>query len=178
MGLDATKAILIPYKGISPKIHSSVFLAPGSIVIGDVEIGKESGIWFGAIVRGDVNYIKIGKRTNIQDLSVVHVTKDRFPTIIEDDVTVGHSVVVHGCVIHSRCLLGIGSRILDGAEVGPDSIVAAGSVVTEGFRVPPRTLVMGIPAKIRRELTEEEVERIKNNSLHYVDYRLHYMNSK
>ena len=121
--------IIEPYGGRSPRLHASVFVAESGAVIGDVEIGEGSSIWYGVVVRGDVNAIRIGARTNVQDLSVVHVTTDTHPTILGDDVTVGHRAVLHGCTVRDRCLVGIGAIVLDGAEIGPDSMVGAGALV-------------------------------------------------
>ena len=167
--------IVMAYEGKVPRIHESAYLAPGSCVVGDVEIGEESGIWFGTVVRGDVHHVRIGRRTNIQDGSLVHVTKGKWPAVIEDEVTIAHHAVVHGCIIHGCCLIGIGARVLDGAEVGPESIVAAGALVPEGFRVPPRSLVVGIPAVVKKSLADEDVARIRQFAANYVAYRLNYM---
>ncbi len=139
-----------------PQIHETAFVAENAIVIGDVEVGEEASIWFGSIIRGDVNYIRIGARTNIQDASVIHVSSKTHPTILEDEITVGHRVTLHGCYIETGCLIGIGSIILDGAHVGKNSLVAAGSLITPNTHIPPRSLVMGSPAKVKRALTEEE----------------------
>ncbi len=145
------------FQGITPKIHESVYIAENAIIIGDVEIGEQSSVWFGSILRGDVNFIRVGKRTNIQDGSIVHVSSKTHPTVIEDEVTLGHRVTLHGCHIESGCLIGIGVIILDGARVGRDSLVAAGSLVTPKTVLPPRSLVMGSPARVKRELTSEEI---------------------
>ncbi len=159
-----------PFNGISPNIHPTAFLVESAQVIGDVEIGEYSGVWFNAVVRGDVNYIRIGKRTNVQDNSVLHVTKDTHPLFVEDDVTIGHNVTLHGCRVKSRCLIGMGAIVLDGAEIGEDSIIGAGALVTEGTVVPQRSLLLGMPAKVKRELTDEEVERILKSARNYIDY--------
>src|SRR3954469_25669220 len=120
------------FRGIVPKIHDTAFIAPGAIVIGDVEIGEDSSVWFGSIVRGDVNYIRIGARTNIQDMTMIHVLSKTHPTVLEDEITVGHRVTLHGCHVESRCLIGIGAILLDGVRVGNNSLVAAGSLLTPG----------------------------------------------
>lgn len=144
------------FQNIAPKIHETAFVAETAVVIGDVEIGAESSVWYGAIVRGDVNYIRIGARTNIQDGSIIHVTSKTHPTILEDEVTLGHRVTLHGCYVEMGCLIGIGAIVLDGARIGKNSLVAAGSLVTPNTIVPENSLVMGSPAKVKRELTEEE----------------------
>lgn len=150
-------AVMIKFfQNIAPKIHETAFVAETAVVIGDVEIGAESSIWYGAIVRGDVNYIRIGARTNIQDGSIIHVTSKTHPTILEDEVTLGHRVTLHGCYVETGCLIGIGAIVLDGARIGKNSLVAAGSLVTPNTVVPENSLVMGSPAKVKRELTEEE----------------------
>ena len=161
--------------GKRPKIHPSVWLAPGTHVVGDVEIGEGSSVWFNSVIRGDVERVRIGARTNIQDLTMVHVMRDTHPTTIGDEVTVGHAAVLHGCTIEDRCLIGMGAMLLNGAHVGADSIVAAGSLVTEGMRIPPRSLVMGRPAKVKRPLSDEEVAEIRWYADNYVAYRLDYM---
>lgn len=151
-------------------IHPTAWIAPGVIIVGDVEIGAQSSIWFGTVVRGDVHSIRIGARSNVQDNCTVHVTNGVWPVEIGDDVSIGHGVVVHGCTIGDGSLIGIGSRILDGARVGEGALVAAGSVVREGFEVPPRTLAAGVPAKVKRDLESDELERVRRNSLNYLEY--------
>lgn len=158
-----------------PKIHDSVFIAENAIVIGDVEIGKDSSIWYGCILRGDVNYIRIGARTNIQDASVIHVSKGTHPTVLEDEITVGHRVTLHGCHVESNCLIGIGSVILDGARIGRNSLVAAGSLVTPGAVIPEGSLVMGSPAKVKRALTEDEIKDLEKFWRNYVEYSRIYI---
>lgn len=140
-----------------PKIHESAFVAETAIVIGDVEIDADSSVWFGSILRGDVNFIRVGARTNIQDGSIIHVSSKTHPTVLEDEVTLGHRVTLHGCRVETGCLIGIGAIILDGAVIGKNSLIAAGSLVTPGTIVPPRSLVMGSPGRVRRELNDEEV---------------------
>ncbi len=145
------------FQNLRPKIHESVFVADNATVIGDVEIGEDSSVWYGSILRGDVNYIRVGKRTNIQDGSIVHVSSKTHPTIIEDEVTLGHRVTLHGCYVETGCLIGIGAVILDGVRVGRNSLVAAGSLVTPNTQISPRSLVMGSPARVKRELTDDEI---------------------
>lgn len=158
------------YEGKSPVIEQSVFLAPGVRVIGDVKIGARSGIWFNAILRGDVQSITIGEATNVQDGSVLHVTGDDLPLIIGSKVTIGHMACVHACTIQDLTLIGIGATVLDGAIVEERSMVAAGAVVRPGFIVPTGKLVAGVPAKIVRELTQQEMEYFEISAEHYADY--------
>lgn len=152
-----------------PKIHSTAFIADDAIIIGDVDIGENASVWFGSVLRGDVNFIRIGDRTNIQDGTVVHVSSKDHPTILENDITVGHRVTLHGCYIETGCLIGIGSILLDGVRVGKNSLVAAGSLLTPGTIIPPRSMVMGSPAKVKRELTEDEIVGIQQNVARYVE---------
>ncbi len=159
-----------PYNGVFPKVHPSTFIADSAEVIGDVTIGEESGIWFQTVVRGDVNSITIGVRTNIQDNCVLHVTRGTHSLIIGSEVTVGHRVVLHGCTVRDRVLVGIGAIVLDGAVVEENSIVGAGSLVSPGFKVPSGTVVMGVPAQVKRELKPEEYEQIKRLAGNYVEY--------
>ena len=166
--------LIKPYKGIHPKLHPTVFVVETAVIIGDVEIGEYSSIWFNAVVRGDVHYIRIGDRTNIQDLCMLHVTKDTHPLILGNDITVGHSVTLHGCTIKDRCLIGMGTTILDGAVVGEDCIIGAGALVTEGTVIPPGTLTIGMPAKPKRDLTEKEIARIRQSAQNYIDYARTY----
>ena len=168
-------ALILEYKGISPKIGERGFLAENATVIGDVEIGDDSSVWFGAILRGDVNYIRVGKCTSIQDGSVVHVTRKTHPTVIGNFVTVGHAVKLHGCTVKDNCLIGIGAIILDGAVINENSIVAAGTLVPPGKEFPPNSLIMGFPAKVKRELTEEEIKGLKEHALRYVEYKNDYI---
>ena len=159
-----------PFRGIHPQIHPTAFVEESARVIGDVHLGEESSIWFNAVVRGDVHYIRIGNRTNIQDNSVIHVQHQTHPTILEDQVTVGHSVTLHGCYIERGALIGIGSIILDDVRVGAYSIIAAGALLSPGTIIPPHSLVMGIPAKVKRTLTDEEVRGLDVFWQNYVGY--------
>ncbi|MDJ0788135.1 MAG: gamma carbonic anhydrase family protein [Myxococcota bacterium] len=152
-----------------PELHPSVWVAPGAIVVGAVRIGADSSIWYATVVRGDVHRISIGARTNVQDGSVIHVTRDRFPTFIGDDVSVGHRAVVHGCRVGDGALIGIGAIVLDGAVVGEEALVGAGAVVTPGSEVPPRTLVLGAPARPVRELSDDEVRLQRERTATYVE---------
>jgi carbonic anhydrase/acetyltransferase-like protein (isoleucine patch superfamily) len=161
---------IITYKGITPKIDPSVFIADGVHIIGDVEIGKDSSVWFNTVIRGDVNFIRIGERTNIQDNTVVHVTNKKFPTHIGSNVTIGHSAVIHACTIQDFSLIGMGAVILDDANIGKYSLVAAGAVVPMGMQVPEGVLAAGVPAKIIRPLTEEERTFLIQSAQNYIDY--------
>jgi carbonic anhydrase/acetyltransferase-like protein (isoleucine patch superfamily) len=162
--------IIYPYEGMSPKIHDTVFLADGVRIVGDVTIDEGSSIWYNTVIRGDVHYVKIGKNTNVQDLSMLHVTNGRYPLNIGDNVTIGHSVKLHGCTINNLSLIGIGAIILDGAVVEEKSMVAAGSVVKPGFVVPSKKLVAGVPAKVIRELTNDEIDDLSASAKRYRKY--------
>jgi carbonic anhydrase/acetyltransferase-like protein (isoleucine patch superfamily) len=161
---------IIPYRGTRPKIHASVFIAEGARIIGDVEIGSESSVWFNAVVRGDVHFIRIGEQTNIQDNCVLHVTHGKYPLQIGSRVTVGHNVVLHGCTIGDFCLIGMGAIVLDNARVNSRSFVAAGTLVPEGFEVPSGMLVAGVPAKVKRKLTEGEEKFLGRSAENYLNY--------
>lgn len=167
--------MITSYKGVTPIIAATAFVAPGAYIIGDVHIGEHSSIWFNCVLRGDCYYIRIGEQTNIQDGTVIHVTTERFPTIIGDRVTVGHSAVLHGCTVKDRSLFGIGAIVLDDVVVGEESFIAAGSLVTSGTVIPPRSMVMGAPAKVRRQVTDEEVARIDEHWQHYIEYKNDYI---
>jgi len=149
-------------------------MVESSVVIGDVVIGADSSLWFNVVVRGDVNYIRIGERTNVQDNSVLHVTNKTHPLVIGSDVTIGHSVTLHGCTVKDRCLVGMGATILDGAVIGEDSLVGAGALVTENTVIPPGSLVKGMPAKVARKLNDDEVARILRSSRNYMGYVRNY----
>lgn len=162
------------FGGVQPQIHPTAFVEQSAQVIGDVHLGEEASIWFNAVVRGDVHYIRIGDRSNIQDNCVIHVRHHSHPTILEDQVTVGHSVTLHGCYVERGALIGIGSVVLDDVRVGTYSIVAAGSVVSPGTIIPPHSLVMGVPAKIRRTLSGDEVASLDVFWQNYVEYTKMY----
>ncbi len=161
---------LFPYLDKFPNLHSSVFLASGVKIIGDVEIMENSSVWYNTVIRGDVHYIRIGMFTNIQDCSMLHVTNGRYPLNIGNKVTVGHSVTLHGCTIKDFCLIGMGSVVLDGAVMQEKSMVAAGAVVKPNFIVPSGTLAAGVPAKIVRDLSHEEIEDFEKSALRYKKY--------
>jgi carbonic anhydrase/acetyltransferase-like protein (isoleucine patch superfamily) len=167
--------MLRPYKGIAPRVHATAFVDVSAQVIGDVEIGEASSVWMNAVLRGDMHWIRIGARSNVQDGTIVHVMTGTHPTTIGNDVTIGHGAIVHGCTLHDRILIGMGAILLNGVVVDEDSIVAAGTLLTQGTRVPPRSLVMGSPGKVRRELSDEEVASISYYSESYVAARLDYM---
>jgi len=173
--------MLHEFKGMQPTLGERTWIAPSANVVGDVTCGQDCSIWFGCVVRGDVHYIKIGNRVNIQDLSMIHVThykksdkSDGNPTIIGDDVTIGHRVMLHGCTIHKACLIGMSATILDGAVIGEESIVGAGALVTKGKVFPPRALIMGSPAKVVRELNEAEVAELYASASRYVSFKEDY----
>jgi carbonic anhydrase/acetyltransferase-like protein (isoleucine patch superfamily) len=166
--------VILPYDGKTPRLAPSAFVADGAVVVGDVEIGDESSIWFQSVVRGDVHHIRIGARTNVQDHSVVHVSSGTHPTFVGDDVTVGHRVVLHGCTVKDRCLVGIGAIVLDGAVIGPDAMVGAGALVPPGMVVPPGVLVLGSPARVKRDLTAREIASVRESAARYAGYAARY----
>jgi len=161
---------LFPYQDLNPSLHSTVFLAPGVKIIGDVQIGKYSSVWYNSVIRGDVHYIKIGDHTNIQDCSMLHVTNSKFPINIGSKVTVAHSVKLHGCTLKDLSFIGIGAILLDGSVVEENAMVAAGAVVPPGFVVPSGKLAAGVPAKIIRDLTKSEIADIGVNAKRYTEY--------
>ena len=163
------------FQGITPTIPGSCFIEDTSVVIGDVVMGKQCSVWFHTVIRGDVHYIRLGDRTNVQDLCMLHVTHDTHPLIIGNDVTIGHRVVLHGCTIKDRVLIGMGAIIMDGAVIGEDSVVGAGALVTEGTTVAPKSLILGSPAKVKRPVTEKELVWIKQSSENYVKYASQYL---
>ena len=162
------------YRGRWPVIASSAYIDPAATIIGDVTIGEQSSVWPGVVIRGDVHYIRIGARTNVQDGSVLHVMKDEFPLILGDNVTVGHGVILHGCTIESQVLIGMGCVLLNNCKIGQGSIIAAGTLVTEGAVVPPGSLFMGHPGKFRRALTAEDLASIDAYAERYIEYAATY----
>ena len=172
---DAGQRMLHHYKGKWPKLGERVFIAEGAQIIGDVEIGDHSSIWYNTVIRGDVFHIRIGHHTNVQDGCIGHVQKDQYPLILKDYVTVGHGVMMHGCTIESHCLIGMRATILNEAVIGEYSIVGAGALVTERTIIPPRSLVLGFPAKVKRSLTDEEVARIDQYAERYYQYKETYL---
>ncbi len=163
-----------PFGGVHPQIHPTAFIADGSQVIGDVHVGAQSSIWFNTVVRGDMFYIRIGDRANVQDNCVIHTRTGAHPVILEDQVTVGHGVTLHGCHVEHGSLIGIGSILLDDVRVGAQSLVAAGSLISPGTIIPPRSLVMGMPARVKRPLTEEEVAGLDAYWQNYVAFTKRY----
>src|ERR1044071_9670601 len=156
------------YRGVNPKIAATAYIDPSAQVIGDVVIGERSSVWPNTTVRGDVNYIRIGDESNVQDNCCLHVQRDEFPLIVGNRVSIAHSVTLHGCVIEDSCLIGIGAIVLNGARIGTGSIVAAGALVTEGAEVPPGSVIMGAPGKIRRQATEQDRLRIQKHAESYI----------
>ncbi len=161
--------------GVRPTLGRDVFIADSAAVIGDVHLGDGAGVWFGAVIRGDYMPIRIGARTNIQDNAVVHITAGMNGTTVGDDVTVGHSALVHGCTVGDRCLVGMGSTVLDGAVIGEESFIAAGSLVTPGTIIPPRSFVMGRPARIKRPVEDTDLTWIKGSAVAYVTHARDFM---
>ena len=174
--------MLLKFQEWTPELKKNAWIAEGASVIGRVKMGEDSAVWFGCVVRGDVHFITIGDRTNVQDLSMIHVThhkktdmSDGNPTHIGNDVTVGHRVMLHGCTIEDACLIGMSATILDGAVIGKESIVGAGSLVTKNKVFPPRSLIMGSPAKVVRELTDDEVKELYASAARYVKFKNEYL---
>jgi gamma-carbonic anhydrase len=169
--------MLRPLDGVRPRLGRGVFLAEICAVIGDVELGDESSIWYGTVVRGDVMPIRIGARTNVQDGTIVHVTAGRFGTVIGSDCTIGHGAIIHACTVEDHCLIGMGSTLLDGAVIGSGSLVGAGALVTPGTVIPPGSLVIGSPARVKRPVTDKEREQIEYGAAHYVELARRYLAS-
>jgi carbonic anhydrase/acetyltransferase-like protein (isoleucine patch superfamily) len=165
-----------PYRGKQPQIAASAYIDPASVIVGDVVIGEDSSVWPLCVIRGDVNYVRIGRRTNVQDGSILHVMKDEYPLILGDDITVGHAVTLHGCTINSRCLIGMRATILNGVVIGEGSIIAAGTLLTERTSIPPRSLVMGTPGQVKRALGEADQSTIDMYARRYVEYKNIYRN--
>ncbi len=163
------------YRGIAPTIAPSAYIEDTAVVIGDVAIGSESSVWFHAVIRGDVHFIRIGHRTNIQDLCLLHVTHDTHPLTLGDDITVGHHAILHGCAIKDRVLIGMGAIIMDGVVIEEDCIIGAGALITARTHIPSKSLVMGTPAKVKRMLTDAEVQGIKESSANYIRYFQQYV---
>lgn len=169
--ISIRQADIRAYRGVAPQIAASAYVDPAAVVIGDVVLGEDSSLWPCTVARGDVNYIRIGTRSNVQDGSVLHVMRGEWPLIIGDEVTVGHSVTLHGCTIESRCLIGMGAIILNGAVIGTGTIIAAGTLITERTVIPPGSLVMGSPGKVKRALGESDLASIARYAERYVEYK-------
>jgi carbonic anhydrase/acetyltransferase-like protein (isoleucine patch superfamily) len=163
------------YGTTRPQIHATAFVEPSAHVIGNVTLGEDASVWFGSVLRGDVNEIRVGRGTNIQDGTIVHVNRGGTPTIVEDFVTVGHAARLHGCHIASHCLIGIGSIVLDGVDLGEYCLVAAGSLVTPGTKAPPRSLLMGAPARVRREVDGADLDLIRRSADNYIGLKNEYL---
>jgi carbonic anhydrase/acetyltransferase-like protein (isoleucine patch superfamily) len=166
--------VILPFKGHWPRIHETAFIAPSADIVGDVEIGSHSSVWFQCVVRGDVHSIRIGSRTNVQDLTMLHCTRKKSPLVIGDEVTIGHRVVLHGCTIGNRVLVGMGAVVMDDAVVGDDCIIGAGALVTQGSRIPDGSLAVGSPAKVVRKLKPAELEFLKKSAENYVGDSIEY----
>jgi len=164
------------YQGRLPQLPPSCYIDPSAQVIGDVTLGERSSVWMNAVLRGDVNSIRVGANSNVQDCAVLHGQRNVYPVIVGDWVTIGHNATVHGCVVEDMCLIGIGARVLNNSRIGEGSIVAAGAVVPENTVVPPRTLWAGVPAKLRRELTGKDRDLIREYAQNYLDYVAIYLN--
>jgi len=162
------RPLLLTFQGHTPTIHPSAFVAPTATVVGDVVLGEASSVWYGAVIRGDVGSIRIGRRTNIQDLCVLHLTGGGPPIVVGDEVTVGHRAILHGVTVEDRCLIGMGSILLDGCVIGEESLVGAGSIVLEGTRVPPRSFLAGVPAKVKGPIPESVHARLRESAEGYV----------
>ena len=167
-----------PFRGTHPQIHPTAYIEESAQIIGDVSVGEQSSVWFNAVIRGDVFYIRIGDRTNIQDGTVIHVSNGTHATILEDQVTVGHNVTLHGCYVERGSLIGIGAIVMDGVRVGAQSLVAAGSLLAPGTEIPPRSLVLGSPARVKRPLTDEEVTGLDLFWKNYVEYTRIYLEER
>lgn len=168
--------MILSYNGISPQLGQNNLVAPGAVISGDVQAGDDCSFWFNAVVRGDVHYVRIGHRTNIQDNCVLHETYRRYPLIIGNDVTVGHGAILHACTIHDLCLIGMNATVLDDAEVGEGSLIAAGALVRAHMKIPPRKLVAGVPAKIIRDVTDDEFAYQQTSARRYLIYKDEYLN--
>ncbi len=166
--------MIVAHRGRQPRLAQGVVVMETAVVAGDVEIGPGSSVWFGAVVRGDVHYVRIGELTNVQDGCLLHVTTDTHPLVIGSRVTIGHGAILHGCTVEDGALIGMGAIILDGATIGEEALIGAGALVTEGTHIPPRTLAVGAPAKPRRELTEAELARLRRSALHYRELAADY----
>lgn len=172
--LKGRQTMILTYRGVRPTIDETAFIAPNATIIGDVEIGAETGIWFGCVIRGDVHEIRIGSRTNIQDLTMVHVAKGKFGTYIGDDVTIGHSAVIHACTLEDRSFVGMSATVMDGCVIEQGAMLGAGALLAPGKRIPAGELWAGVPARKVRDLTQEEIEFFKVSADRYADLGQEY----
>jgi carbonic anhydrase/acetyltransferase-like protein (isoleucine patch superfamily) len=163
------------FEHTKPRLGEGVFIAPGAVVVGDVEVGDHSSLWYNVVVRGDIHWVRIGARCNLQDGVIVHVENQLYPTLLEDEVSVGHGAILHGCTIGRGSLVGMGAKVLNNAHIGAGCVVAAGAVVREGFNAPPGSLVAGVPAVVKRELADHEVRRAAQTASNYVEYKNRYL---
>jgi carbonic anhydrase/acetyltransferase-like protein (isoleucine patch superfamily) len=166
--------MLHAYGGLRPQVHPSAYVQQSAQLVGNVVLGPEASVWFNVVIRGDLQPVRIGARSNVQDNSTIHITRDRAPTLIGNDVTIGHGAIVHGCTVGDRCLIGMGAIVMDGARLGADCLVAAGSLVTPATVIPEGHLVVGRPARAQRPLREEEFELLRNSAANYLDYVASY----
>ncbi|MEN8165146.1 MAG: gamma carbonic anhydrase family protein [Acidobacteriota bacterium] len=166
---------VISFENKVPEIGARVFLAPGAVVLGEVFLGDDVSVWFNVVLRADIHWIRVGARSNLQDGVIVHVENQQSPTLLEDEVSVGHGAILHGCTVGAGALVGMGAKILNDAVIGEGSLVAAGAVVREGFKAPPRSLVAGVPAVVKRALTDEEYTRARGTALNYLQYKERYL---
>jgi carbonic anhydrase/acetyltransferase-like protein (isoleucine patch superfamily) len=167
--------LVLPFEGRQPRLGPDVFVAPGAAVIGDVTIGARSSIWFGAVLRGDDHFIRLGDEVNIQDNVVIHEGRGELPAIIGDRTTIGHGAILHGCTVGSLCIVGLGAKIMDGCEIGERCLIAAGALLAPGTRVPPGTLVMGAPARVKRDLRPDELAHLEQSAANYVSLGRRYL---
>jgi carbonic anhydrase/acetyltransferase-like protein (isoleucine patch superfamily) len=167
--------VIHPYRSVRPTVHPSAWVAESAQVIGDVHLAEDASVWFGAVLRGDVNFIRVGRGTNVQDGTIIHVNRLGTPTILGDDVTVGHAARLHGCTIASHCLVGIGAIVLDGVEIGEECVIAAGALVAPGTKIPPRSMVMGAPAKVKREVKADDLDLIRRSAQGYIALKNDYL---
>ncbi len=170
--------MILDFNGKKPKIDKTAFVAPTADIIGDVEIGENSSVWFGSVLRGDLHYIKIGRNSNVQDNCVMHGTINKYPTVVGKNVSIGHNAIVHGCEVGDNCIIGMGSIILEGAKIGKLCIIGAGAVVKEGEKIPDKSLVVGVPARVVKKLDKSQLKRIDDNWREYVKLKEVYMNKK
>ena len=161
--------------GLTPIFGRRVFLAANAVVVGDVTLGDDVSVWYNVVIRGDIHWIRIGARSNLQDGVIIHVERGLYPTLLEEEVSVGHGAMLHGCTVGSGSLIGMGAMVLNNAVIGEGSLVAAGAVVREGFKVPPRSLVAGVPAVVKRRLTDAEADRARGTASNYIEYKDNYL---